>query len=209
MHNSFINRKFRYSYSNAALIIVAVNAIVYFLTDLVWPSLTYYLSLIPSCIYYRHWYWQFFTYMFEHGSFYHLFSNMLALLIFGIALERAIGSAEFLLYYILTGTLSGIAAYISYYLGNVNAVLLGASGAVYAVMLLFSVIYPDSRVLLFGIIPISTPALVMVYFIIELFSQFANDGIAHSVHLFGLLFGYLYIRIRLRIKPLHAWGIIS
>ena len=208
MHNSIINRKFRYTYSSAALIIAAINVAVYLISDMIWPSLTYYLSLVPSYIYYRHWYWQFFTYMFEHGSFYHLFSNMLALLIFGVALERAIGSREFVLYYLLAGTLSGIAAYISYYLGNVNTVLLGASGAVYAVMLLFAVIFPNSKVFLFGILPISTPLLVIIYFFIEFFSQFSSDGIAHSIHLFGLFFGYLYIRIRLRIKPLQVWGII-
>lgn len=209
MHNSIINRKFRYSYTNAALLLVAANVIIYLLSDMVWPSLTYYLSLVPSYVYYRHWYWQFFTYMFEHGSFYHLFSNMLALLIFGVAVEHAIGSKEFLLYYLLIGTLSGAAAYISYYISGTNTILLGASGAVYAVMLLFAVIFPNSKVLLFGIIPISAPLLVTIYFFIEFFSQFANDGIAHSVHLFGLFFGYLYIRIRLKIKPLQVWGVIS
>lgn len=188
--------------------LVAINVLIYVITELVYPTLTYYLSLVPALIYYKHFYWQFFTYMFEHGNPYHLFSNMFALLIFGVALERAIGSREFLLYYLLVGTLSGVAAYISYYYTNTNTILLGASGAVYGVMLLFAVIFPNSKVLLFGLLPISAPILVMLYFAIEFFSQFLNDGIAHSVHLFGLFFGYLYIRIRMRISPLRVWGFI-
>ena len=208
MGNHLINRKFSYSFSNISLMLVALNVLIYVITDLIYPALTYYLSLVPALVYYKHFYWQFFTYMFEHGNPYHLFSNMFALLIFGVALERVIGSKEFLLYYILVGTLSGIAAYISYYYTNTNTILLGASGAVYGVMLLFAVIFPNSKVLLFGLLPISAPVLVILYFAIEFFSQFANDGIAHSVHLFGLFFGYLYIRIRMRISPLREWGFI-
>lgn len=207
MRNNFINRKFSYSFYDASLILVAINALVYAITVLIYPALTYYLSLVPSLVYYKHFYWQFFTYMFEHGSIYHLLSNMLALYIFGTAAERAIGSKEFLLYYLLVGTLSGIAAYFSYYFANTNTVLLGASGAIYGIMLLFAVVFPNSRVYLFWIIPIPSPVLVILYFFIEFFSQSLNDGVAHSVHLFGLLFGYLYIRIRMRIKPLQVWGI--
>ena len=90
---------------------------------------------------------------------------------------------------------------------GVNVMLIGASGALYAVMLLFSVIYPRARILLFGVLPIRAPVLVLLYFCIELFSQVGSygGGIAHMTHLSGLVFAYLYCLIRLRMNPWRAW----
>ena len=207
MKNSIINRQFRYSYHYSAIVLIFVNVAVYLLTT-IYPNLVYYLSMVPSFVLYKHYYWQFFTYMFVHGNFAHLFGNMLSLLIFSIMLERTIGTKEFLLYYFLCGTLAGIASFVSYLIAGTNVVLLGASGAVYAVMLLFAVVYPQARIFLFGILPIRAPILVLLYFAIEFFSQFAYDGVAHATHLYGMLFGYLYIRIRMRIKPLKVWGLM-
>ena len=207
--NSIINRKFRYTYSNAALAIVAADIIIYLVTYLLYPSLAYYLALVPGAVVYGHCYWQFITYMFVHGGMWHLFSNVLGIFIFGTAIERAIGTREFLLFYFLTGTLSGIASFASFILSGTNAILLGASGALYALMLLFSVFYPRAVILLFGFIPIRVPLLVLLYFLIELFSQIGSygGGIAHMTHLFGLLFAFLYCLIRMRIKPWRAWGL--
>ena len=207
MRNTIINRQFRYSYNNGALVLVFLNIAVYLVTNF-FPQVTYYLAMVPTLIYYKHWYWQFFSYMFVHGSFSHLLSNMLGILIFSVALERKIGTKEFLLYYLLCGVLAGIASYFSYYFTGMNAVLLGASGAMYAVMLLFAVFFPGAIILIFGILPVRAPVLVLFYFAIEFFSQFSMDGIAHSTHLYGLLFGLLYIRIRMRIRPLKVWGIL-
>ena len=140
--------------------------------------------------------------MFVHGSIYHLFSNMLGLVIFGTILERRIGSKEYLLFYFLTGTLSGVLSFLFYYLtGSYFVFLLGASGALYAVMLLFAVFFPDAMVFVFGIIPMRAITLVVFYFIIEFASSFASDGISHITHLFGLLAALLYIMIRMRINP--------
>lgn len=208
VRNSIINRQFRYCYHYSAIILIFINVAVYLLTEF-YPGLVYYLSMVPSFVLYKHFYWQFFTYMFVHANFAHLFGNMLSLLLFSILLERAIGTKEFLLYYILCGTLAGVASFFSYLVAGTNVVLLGASGAVYAIMLLFAVIYPNSRIFLFGILPIRAPVLTLFYFFIEFFSQFASDGVAHATHLYGMLFGYLYIRIRMRIKPLKVWNIIS
>lgn len=155
-------------------------------------------------------YWQFFTYMFVQVSPMHLISNMLVLIIFGQVLERSVGTREFLLYYLLCGTLSGITAYFIYILtGQWGVVLLGASGAIYSLLMLFATLYPNSRVYIFGIIPVRAPILVLLYFVIDFVGQFRSDGIAHSVHLLGLLFGFLYILIRMKINPLRQWGIIK
>ena len=205
--NSIINRKFRYTYSNSAVALIAVNCIVYLVTYMLFPALTYYLAMIPSAVLYGHYYWQFVTYMFVHGGIWHLFSNMLGLFIFGSAVERSVGTREFLLFYFLTGTLSGIASFFVYLFTGTNAILLGASGALYALMLLFSVIYPRAVILVFGILPVRAPVLVLLYFAIELFSQMGSYGgsVAHMTHLSGLVFAFLYCLIRLRINPLDAW----
>lgn len=208
MRNTVINRQFKYTYSNAWLYIALVNVLVYIAFQL-FPDLVYYLSLVPVYVHFRHYYWQFFTYMFSHASFWHLFSNMLALFVFGNVIEKGIGSREFVLFYLLTGTLSGIASYLTYwYCGMYYTVILGASGAVYALLFLFSVLFPTALVLLFGIIPIRAPLLVLLYFFIEFIGMFRTDGTAHLVHLYGLFFAVLYSTVRMRMNPLRRWGLL-
>ena len=206
MRSTIINRRFRYTYSNVTTILVVINFIVFCLTQFLMPSLTYYLALVPRYILYRHWYWQFLTYMFVHGSVSHFLFNMLSLYIFGSAVERRIGSREFTLYYLLCGTLCGVASYAMYYLANTNVVLLGASGAIYALLSLFSALYPRAVIYVFGIIPVQAPFLIIIYFVIELADGlFSYDGVAHMTHLFGLLFGLIYMLVRMRINPLREW----
>jgi len=208
VRNSIINRQFRYVNANTWVILIVVNIIVY-IAGTVFEDLVYYISLVPAFVRYRHWYWQVFTYMFSHASFWHLFSNMFALFMFGPVIEREIGSREFLLFYLLTGTLSGIAAYLTYRAsGNYAVVILGASGAVYALLYLFAVLFPRQRLMLFAVIPISAPVLVSAYFLIEFFAQFSSDGTAHLVHLYGLLFALIYAGVRMRLNPLRRWGLI-
>lgn len=192
---------------NAWLYIIIINVVVY-LAQQLFPTLIYYTSLVPVYIRYKHYYWQFFTYMFTHASFWHLFSNMFAVFIFAPAIERMIGSKEFILFYILVGTLSGIASYFTYwYSGMYYTIMLGASGAVYGLLFLFSVVFPNALVLVLGIIPMRAPILVGLYFLIEFFSMFSSDGTAHLVHLYGLFFALLYSIIRMRMNPLKKWGL--
>lgn len=196
----------RYSYTNVTLKLVIINVLVFFLTEFIYPRSVYYLAMIPSFV--LHGYvWQLFTYMFVHGGFSHVLFNMLGLYIFGSMVERRIGSREFLLFYLLTGTLSGIFSFVAYLLAGVNVVLVGASGALYAVMLMFAVLYPYAVVYVFGLIPMRAPLLVAVYFVIELVSQLTglNGGVAHLTHLGGLLFAYLYCLVRMRIDPVKEW----
>lgn len=206
MANSILNRKFRYSYTNATLKLVLVNIIVFMLTTLYAKTYAY-LALVPSYIYYKHWYWQFFTYMFTHANLNHILFNMLGLYMFGSAVERRIGSKEFVLFYLLTGTLSGIFSYFSYYLSGTNVVLVGASGAVYAVLFAYAVLYPYARILVFWFFPMRAPLLVAVYTAIELFNQVfgVSGGVAHLTHLAGFGFAFLYFIFRLKIRPLDEW----
>ena len=209
MRNTIINRRFKYTDVNATAILIIINVIVFILQN-IFAKLPYILSMVPIYIRLRHWYWQFFTYMFSHVDFWHLFSNMLGLYIFGRIVERSVGSREFLLYYLLTGTLAGFASYFFYlYSGSLFTVVLGASGALYAIMLLFSVLFPNAVVYVFGIIPMRAPILVIIYFCSDFFGQCRADGTAHLGHLSGLLFGLLYIVIRMKINPLKQWGIMK
>lgn len=206
MKMNLLNKKFKYTYSNVTLYLVGINVLVYILTAFVWPNGIYYLSMIPSFVLHGYVY-QVFTYMFVHSNFTHILFNMLSLFIFGQALEKRLGSREFLLYYLLIGTLSGIFSFISYYIAGQNAILLGASGAVYGILLLFAVFFPFARVYIFGILPMRAPLLILLFFVIELFSQISgvNGGVAHLTHLAGLLFGYIYCLVRMKINPIDVW----
>ncbi len=206
MKPTLINKRFRYVNWGVTNILIGINFVVFCLTEFIFPRLTYTLALVPSYVLYGHYYWQFITYMFVHGSISHFLFNMLSLYIFGIAVERRVGSKEFLLYYLLTGTLCGVGSYGLYYLANTNVVLLGSSGAIYALLVLFSVLYPRAVIYVFGLIPVAAPLLIVLYFVIELMSGlFISDGVAHMTHLLGLVFGFLYIIIRMRMNPLKEW----
>ena len=185
---------------------VVINALIYLLTAFLYPRSAYYLAMIPSFVL-NGYLWQLFTYMFVHGSFNHLLFNMLSLFIFGSMVEKRIGSKEFLLFYLLTGLFGGIASFVSYYLAGTNVILVGASGAIYGVMLMFAVFYPYSVIFVFGFIPVRAPILVILYAIIELSSHVFGRGgnVAHLTHLSGLVFGYLYCRIRMRINPIDVF----
>lgn len=152
-------------------------------------------------------YWQFVTYMFVHSNLGHLFSNMLGLLFFGISIERSIGSKEFLLFYFLTGILCGVFSFFFYYFtGGYLVFLMGASGAIYAILLLFAVIFPRSTIYIWGIIPLQAPVLVIVYTIFELVSQFSGkSNVAHYTHLAGFLFAWIYCLIRMGVNPWKVW----
>lgn len=200
---NILNRKFQYSFWNVNMMIVALNVIIFFIATYFYPYLNYVLAMMPlrilaepSSIY------TFVTYMFAHSGIPHLFSNMLGLLIFGTILERRIGSKEYLLYYLVCGSMAGVLSFVFYYFSHSYFVfLIGASGALYAVMLLFAIFFPDAVVFVFGIIPMRAITLVIFYFIIEFASSFLSDGISHVTHLFGLFTGLIYILIRMRINP--------
>lgn len=146
--------------------------------------------------------------MFTHANISHIFFNMLGLFFFGTQVERRIGSSEFLLFYLLTGFLAGLFSFIVYTLtGMYGAVLLGASGAIFAVLLAFAVYFPYANIYIMGIIPVKAPLLVIGYTAIELFSQLLsiNSGVAHLTHLAGFVFAFFYFLIRLNINPIEVF----
>lgn len=162
-----------------------------------------------------HWY-QLFTYMFMHGGFQHILFNMFALWMFGCVVERVWGAKKFLFYYISCGVGAGLfqelAQYISLSMqlsaagvamGSVNPAFfngmttVGASGAIYAILLAFGMLFPEDRVFVFPFpIPIKAKWLVLGFAAIELFSALTSPGdqVAHVAHLGGMVFGFFMIR---------------
>lgn len=205
--NNILRKPFKYSFFSASLILIAINVVLFAFTQMD-HKLEIYLGLNPGLVVYGHYLWQPFTYMFVHGNFAHIFSNMLGLFFFGYSLEKAIGSKEFLLLYFVCGILSGLLSMGFYILTkNYYAILIGASGALYSVMLAFAVVYPKAKIYIWGILPIPSPILVIAYAGIELFCQIngLKTGVAHYTHLFGFAVSFLYFIIRMGINPVKIW----
>lgn len=152
------------------------------------------------------WYWeserfnlvQVITYMFMHADFSHLFFNMFAVYMFGSVVERFWGSRRFLFYYLVTGVGAAIVQQLVWTgVGMTNSVTVGASGAVFGLLLAFGWLFPEQRlVMLFFPIPIKARVFVTLYALAELFMGLrANpfDNVAHFAHLGGMIFGALLI----------------
>jgi membrane associated rhomboid family serine protease len=204
---NIIRKPFRYTYVRATWWLIGINVVI-FLLQLLFPRIEAYLSLNVQNVLYAHAYWQFFTYMFDHGGWAHIFFNMFALAVFGLPVERRLGTKEFLLFYLLTGVLAGVFSFLVYLVtGAWNVALLGASGALYAVQLAYAVLFPDSRLLLWGIIPMRAPVMVLGFTALEVILSFTGlqAGVAHLTHLAGFAFGWFYFNARFGIHPIKVW----
>ena len=152
-----------------------------------------------------------------HGSLSHLFFNMLGLLFFGIQVERALGSKEFVLMYLLIGILSGIFSVSLYYLIGQYQLsvgqypiaymysLVGASGAIYGILFSYAVIFPRSKIYIYFVVPVPAPVLVLGYALIEFFGQFKASNVAHQAHLAGFIFAFVYFIVRMGVNPIKIW----
>ncbi len=160
---------------------------------------------------------QLITYMFMHGGFTHIFFNMFALWMFGCVLERVWGPKKFLFYYLACGVGAGLmqelAQFVRFYtiVGGADMLQLariysaelnlwttvGASGAIYGILLAFGMTFPEERIFIFPLpVPVKAKWFVVFYVAIELFSALSasGDGVAHTAHLGGMLFGFFMIR---------------
>ncbi|HTO94127.1 MAG TPA: rhomboid family intramembrane serine protease [Bacteroidota bacterium] len=141
------------------------------------------------------WPWQLITYMFLHGGFWHIFFNMLMLWMFGMELEYTWGSAKFLTYYLLCGVGAGVAnLLVAPLLGQV-APTVGASGAIFGVLIAFGMLWPDRPIYVYFLLPIRAKYFIAASIAIELFTGItgSSDGVAHVAHLGGAAVGFLYI----------------
>jgi len=172
--------------------LLIANAAAFLIFNFLLPNVVWaYLAFVPSQILFRP--WTPLTYMFLHAGFFHVFFNMLALFFFGPPLEERWGSREFLKYYVICG-LGG--AVLSFVFAPQSAVV-GASAAVFGIMLAFAMNWPDSPIYIWGIFPIKAKWLVAILAGLSLLSavQGAGDGIAHFAHLGGFVAGFLYLKV--------------
>ena len=142
--------------------------------------------------------WQLLTYQFMHADMWHIFMNLFALWMFGIEIENEFGSRKFIIFYLLSGIGAGLTQLCIPLIFNWYPAVptIGASGAVYGVLLAFGLLFPKRPIFMFPIfIPIPARIFVLLYAAFELYSGFQGaDGVAHFAHLGGALTGFLLIK---------------
>src|SRR5262245_58120857 len=156
------------------------------------------LALAPRAVVEHFAVFQLFTYMFLHGSIDHILFNMLALWMFGMTLEQDWGTRRFLKYYFLCGIGAGICdVAVNAIIGNWGTHTIGASGAIFGLLLAFGVLYPNTTVLFMFIFPMKAKYMVMIVGAIAFLGALrVNTGVSNVAHLGGMAFGYAYLRMR-------------
>lgn len=193
--------------------LIIINVIIMIGTSIIGESMYEKFSLFPfeSPLFHPY---QLVTHMFMHGGFWHIFFNMYTLMIFGVALERVWGSGKFFLFYMVTGLGAALCHNFVIHLhvadflaaqdnmfavaGILRTPTVGASGAIYGVLLGYGMLYPNSILqLIFPPVALKAKWFVVIFAAIELLTGLVNtsDGIAHFAHLGGMLFGLILILI--------------
>jgi len=190
--------------SPTMMALIGSNVVLFFgqlFTDPYRWGLTWTLGLRPADVYGGLQVWELVTYMFLHAGVFHILFNMLALWMFGTDLERRWGGQRFLKFYFVTGIGAGIltvlfsllpfgfAAQLRY------ATIIGASGAVYGLLLAYALYYPDRPIYMYLLFPIPAKYFVMLMGLLAFYASMAErNGVANATHLGGLLIAYLYLK---------------
>ena len=187
--------------------LLIANTVMFVATILV-PELSVRLGLRPADVVGSLAIWQCVTYLFLHGSFFHILFNMLTLWMFGVELERMWGTKYFTQYYFIAGIGAGLTQVILGILPFDFAnqfyypVTIGASGAVYGLLLAYAMYFPNRPIYMYFVFPVPARIFVTILGAIALLSAMSGGGgIAHTAHLGGLAAGYLYLKSG-RIHPI-------
>jgi membrane associated rhomboid family serine protease len=160
------------------------------------PVVEFYLGLSPARAVSRLWVWQFVTYLFLHSrdNLFHILFNMLLLYWFGREIEEMLGPRRFLIFYLTAGAFAGVAHCVVQILGGMQVLVIGASGAIMAVMVAYAISFPDRMLLFFFLIPMKVRTCVLLLVGMDLFLsiQGSPGGVANCAHLGGALYGFLY-----------------
>lgn len=180
----------------AVKVLIIVNAVIYFAQEFLGIPSVRAFGLVPYELLHKGTIWQLVTYMFLHGGFWHVAFNMFALWMFGSQLERVWGAREFLKYYFLTGIGAGLIN-VAFSAGS-NIPTIGASGAIFGLLLAYGVLFPNNVILLYFFIPMKAKYFVILFAALEFMMarSYAADGIAHFAHLGGMAVGFLYLKGR-------------
>ena len=190
--------------SSTLQLLIGANVVV-FVAQVLFPIVTALLGLHPALVVHSFWIWQLATYMFLHGGVFHIVFNMLALWMFGAELERTWGTRYFLKFYFVTGIGAGVVTVVLSLLpfgGQLQYVnIIGASGAIYGLLLAFAMYFPDRPILLV-VFPVPAKIAVTILGAIALFSSLSESGgVANATHLSGLVVAYFFLK-GARLHPL-------
>ena len=180
--------------------LIAVNVAAFLVTSFV-PALLDYLGLVPALVLRRFWVWQLVTYMFLHGGIFHIVFNMLALWMFGAELERIWGTRYFLKFYFVTGVgaaaLTVIFSLLPFGFAHQvqRSVIVGASGAIYGLLLAYAMYFPDRPIYMYLLFPVPAKIFVAIMGGIAFVSSLSESGgTANATHLGGLVVGYFFLK---------------
>ena len=138
--------------------------------------------------------WRFLSYSFVHLDFMHILFNMLMFWMFATEVCKSIGEKNFITLYLTSAIFASVFSLPLYTLGLMgNNPVIGASGALFGVMMAYAFLFPEQIILMFFIIPMKIKHAVWIFIAIDLFMANSNDGIAHFTHLGGVLSGYLFM----------------
>lgn len=188
------------SLSTIVRLLIAWNVILFFVQKLSGSvirgldvDILFNLGLVPRDLFRGH-VWQLVTYMFLHGGWVHIGMNMLALWMFGSELEYLWGARRFVQYYFFCGIGAGITNAV--FQPHSLAPVVGASGAIFGLLLAFGMYFPNRPILIYFLFPMPAKYFVIVFGAMEFFASITpgRDGVAHLAHLGGLVFGLIYLK---------------
>jgi membrane associated rhomboid family serine protease len=174
----------------------AIAGSLHLLPDQVLSAIDSWGVLDPALVWGHGQAWRVFTYMFLHANLLHLFFNMWSLWVFGQPVAMQMGERRFLGLYLFSGAVAGLFSGLFYLLGGSgHMAVVGASGALYGVMLAFARLYPDVPIYLFLVVPVPARIAVWILGAIALLSGLdGGGGVAHLTHLFGILGGWMWLK---------------
>jgi membrane associated rhomboid family serine protease len=186
--------------STALKALIAVNVVMFVITTFV-QSIVPYLGLVPTLVLHQFWLWQLATYMFLHGGIFHIVFNMLALWMFGTELERMWGTRYFLKFYLVTGIGAAVLTVLFSLLPFgfaqqiQHSIVIGASGAIYGLLLAYALYFPDRPIYMYFVFPIPAKIFVAIMGAIAFFSSLSDaGGVANATHLGGLVVAYVFLK---------------
>jgi len=175
-----------------------IMGMVFLLQEVVSRMMVVYLGLLPALVWHELYLWQLFTYIFLHGDIPHILFNLLALWMFGGELENLWGSRRFLFYFFFCGIGAGMITVLCTIILTPQYELvpvIGASGAIYGILLAFGWLFPNRQIYIYFLFPVAAKYFVIIFGLLEFvyFSRGGGGGISHVTHLGGLLFGLAYM----------------